>query len=85
MICLIKFNNKHKLDGRTVLFLLYKSGIQKSTLFPRSYTTKRDTKISFKYQIIVQFFCFLTDRLTDKQTDICECRVTFATENKIIE
>ena len=23
---------------------------------------------------------WLTDRLTDKQTDICECRVAFATE-----
>ena len=28
----------------------------------------------------VEGFCFLTDRLTNKQTDIGECRVAFATE-----
>ena len=27
----------------------------------------------------VEGFCRLTDRLTDRQTDICDCRVAFAT------
>ena len=31
----------------------------------------------------VEGFCFLTDRLTDEQTDICECRVAFATEKPL--
>ena len=29
----------------------------------------------------VEGFLWLTDRLTDGRTDICDCRVAFATEN----
>ena len=31
----------------------------------------------------VEGFCFTTDELTDEQTDICDCRVAFATENYV--
>ena len=29
---------------------------------------------------VVEGFCFKTDRRTNEQTDICDCRVAFATE-----
>ena len=29
----------------------------------------------------VEGFCFMTDERMDGQTDICDCRVAFATEN----
>ena len=30
----------------------------------------------------VEGFCWWTDGQTDEQTDICDCRVAFATENR---
>ena len=31
----------------------------------------------------VDGFCRQTDEQTDRQTDICDCRVAFATENMV--
>ena len=35
------------------------------------------------FKLLRGFASWQTDRLPDKQTDICECRVAFATENKM--
>ena len=33
---------------------------------------------------VVEGFCFKTDRRTNERTDICDCRVAFATEIRLI-
>ena len=48
------------------------------TMMKDEWTMMNDERWWFQ---AVEGFCFKTDEWMDEQTDICNCRVAFATEN----